>query len=283
MHRFLLGVGGLAMLALVACGERSAPSAPVSGPLGAFQGLEGTIDIAGGTAHIPVMEEASRRIMEAVPAIRITVAGGGSGVGIQKAGEGLVDIGNAGRPLKDGERDKYGLVSFPFAIDGVAVVVHPSNPVTSLTAEQARDLFAGRIANWKEVGGPDRPVNRYGRDEASGTREVFWKQLLDKGEVAQDTNVVTSNGAMKTAISGDEAAIGYMSIGHVDDAVSAVALDGVAASQENATNGSYTVVRKLFMNTKGEPRPLVKAFIDYIRSPEGADIVAAAGYIPLGD
>jgi len=112
--------------------------------LQSFQNLEGKIDIAGGTAHIPVMKDAAEAIMKANPKIRITVAGGGSGVGVQKVGEGLVDIGNTGRPLTPAEVDKYGLKTFPFAIDGVAVAVNPKNPVGALTSQQVRDIFAGK-------------------------------------------------------------------------------------------------------------------------------------------
>jgi phosphate transport system substrate-binding protein len=249
--------------------------------LDAFRGLEGRLDIAGGTAHIPVMTEAAKRIMRANPRIRITVAGGGSGVGVQKVGEGLVDIGNTGRPVSDDERKKFGLLSFPFAVDGVAVIVHPSNPVTGLSGKQVREIFAGKVGNWKEVGGADRPIHLYNRDEASGTREVFWTKLLEKGAVSTKSNVVSSNGAMKVAVSGDPGAIGYLSIGYVDQSVTAVAIDGVAATQENAQDGSYTVVRKLYMNTKGEPSKLARALIDYVRSDAGAPIVRDAGYIPL--
>ena len=127
---------------------------------------------------------------------------------------------------------------------------------------------------------PDAEIHLYGRDEASGTRSVFWKKLLAKGDVAQRTNIVKSNGAMKTAISKDEHGLGYMSIGRIDDSLVAVAIDDVAASQENATSGAYGVTRKLFMNTKGKPNPLAQAFIDYITTGEGRMIVAAQGYIP---
>ena len=108
----------------------------VAAPLDAFKGMKGTLDIAGGTAHIPVMKEAAKRIMTANPDIRITVAGGGSGVGVQQVGEGLVQIGNTGRPLKDKEIEKFGLKTFPFAIDGVALVVNPANNVSDITAQQ---------------------------------------------------------------------------------------------------------------------------------------------------
>jgi phosphate transport system substrate-binding protein len=246
-----------------------------------FKDLEGKIDIAGGTAHIPVMNDAAAAIMKANPKIRITVAGGGSGVGVQKVGEGLVDIGNTGRALTPQEVEKYGLKTFPFAIDGVAVAVHPANPVANLSPQQVQEIFAGKIANWKDVGGNDAPINLFTRDEASGTREVFWEKLLKKGAVAEKANVVASNGAMKVALAQDPNAIGYLGIGHVDASVKAVNLDGVEPTQENAKNGKYPVIRQLYMNTKGEPQPLVKAFIELILSPAGQQISQKHGYIPL--
>ena len=251
-----------------------------AGELDRFTGLKGTLNIAGGTAHIPVMKEAAKRIMTHNPSIRITVAGGGTGVGVQQAGEGLVEIGNTGRALTEAEVDKYGLVSFPFAIDGVAVVVNPRNPVGEITAEQVRRIYAGAITNWKEVGGQDSPIHLYTRDEASGTREVFWDKLLNKGQTVDTANVVASNGAMKTAVGQDPTGIGYVSLGHLDQTVKAPSLDGVEPSQENATSGVYTVTRKLFMNTKGEPQGLTRAFIEYVQGADGAEITRASGYIP---
>lgn len=252
-----------------------------AGSLDSFAGLDGTISIAGGTAHIPVMNDAAKAIMTANPKIHITVEGGGSGIGVQKVGEGLVDIGNTGRALSEQEIAKYGLKSYPFALDGVAVIVHPGNPVTGLTAQQVRDIFSGSVTNWKDVGGSDAVIHLFTRDEASGTREVFWEKLLNKGPIATAANVVASNGAMKTAIAQDKDAIGYAGIGHVDQTVKAIVLDGVVPSQDNAKNGSYPVVRKLYMNTRGEPTKLVKTFIDYILSPEGLETSKKHGYIPL--
>ncbi len=251
------------------------------GALENFKGLEGTISIAGGTAHIPVVNDAAKNIMTFNPAVRITIEGGGSGIGVQKAGEGLADIGNTGRAVSAEEVQKYGLKSYPFALDGVATIVNPKNSVSDLSAEQIRDIFAGKITSWKQVGGKDAPIHIFSRDEASGTREVFWNKLLNKGPVATSANIVPSNGAMKVAVAQDPDAIGYISIGHVDESVKAVSLGGVAASQENAMNGTYPVVRKLYMNTKGDPSKLVLVFIDYILSPEGAKIIEQHGYIPL--
>ena len=248
-----------------------------------FRGLTGKIHIAGGTAHIPVMSEAVKRINTANPDIRITIAGGGSGVGVKKLGEGLVEIGNTGRALTAREMETHGLVTFPFALDGVAIIVHPSNPVAALTSEQMKKLYAGEVGNWKEVGGPDGAVHLFMRDEASGTREVFWEVLLGKGPIAPAANVVASNGAMTVAVGRDPLAIGYTSLGHVDDTVKVVAIDGQAPTHENALSGKYRVTRKLYMNTKGAPSGLVQTFIDYIRGPEGAAIVRDAGFIPVKD
>ena len=248
--------------------------------LGSFAGLEGTLDIAGGTAHIPVIKDAAEKIMGANPKIRISIAAGGSGVGVQKVGEGLVQIGNTGRPLTKEDIEKYGLKSFAFAIDGVAVAVNPKNRVNELTSDQVKDIFAGKITNWKEVGGDDAGIHVITRDEASGTREVFWEKLLQKGPVVGRANVVPSNGAMKVALSQDPLAIGYLSVGHVDSTVKAIKLDGVDPTQENATNGTYKVTRKLYMNTKGEPSPLAKAVIKYILGWVGQEIVKKHGYIP---
>jgi phosphate transport system substrate-binding protein len=270
------------LVLLAACGGHAARGrSELSRELERFRGLSGSLDIAGGTAHIPVMEEAAKRVMSAWPAIRITVAGGGSGVGVRKVGEGLVQIGNTGRPLSAEERETYGLVSHAFAIDGVAVVVHPANPVAALTTAQVRDLFAGRIVRWKDVGGPERAVHVYTRDEASGTREVFWSELLANGPVVESAVVMPSNGAMKTAVAGDESAVGYVSIGHVDATVRCPSLDGVTVTQEAAASGAYPVVRRLYMNTKPDPPALTRAFLDYVLGPEGAEIVRRAGYIPV--
>jgi phosphate transport system substrate-binding protein len=263
------------LAAVLACGLAGAAELDV------FKGKQGKIDIAGGTAHIPVMKEAAKRIMQANREIRISVGAGGSGVGVQKVGEGLVDIGNTGRALSDAEVAKYGLKSFAFALDGVAVVVNPKNPVTDLKAAQIQDIFAGRITNWKAVGGRDAAIHLYTRDEASGTREVFSDVLLKKGAIAETANVASSNGAMKSAVAGDDDAIGYDSIGFIDQSVKAPTLDGVSATQDNARSGRYPIVRKLYMNTKGTPQGLTADFITYVLSAEGAQITAAAGYFPL--
>ena len=273
MKKFAKSLSLLAVFALA--------STVWAAPLDAFKDLEGKLDIAGGTAHIPVMTQAARDSMTFNPKIRITVAGGGSGVGVKQVGEGLAQIGNTGRPLKPAEIEKYGLVSFPFAIDGVALAVHPSNPVKALTKEQAVAIYTGKITDWKELGGEPGAIDVYGREDGSGTRETFQGKVMGKVEQMPSVNTVNSNGAMKTAIAQDPRAIGYVGIGHLDASVAGVAIDGHVPSQENAAKGEYPVVRDLFMNTKGEPTGLTAAFVDYVFSEPGAKIIEKSGYIPL--
>lgn len=282
MRRLHAILSVLLVLGLAAFGPLATVAA--AAPLDAFapqSGLAGSLDIAGGTAHIPVMKEAAKRIMTVNPALRISVAGGGSGVGVQQVGEGLVAIGNTGRPLTEAEIQKYGLVSFAFAIDGVALVANPANPVAGLTGKQVADIFAGVVTNWKDVGGKDAPITLYTREDGSGTREVFVEKALKKGPQAPTANVVNSNGAMKTAIAQDPNAIGYVGIGHLGETIKGLHFDGMVPTQENAASGAYTVTRKLYMNTRGQPQGLTKAFIDYVFSLEGQEITKASGYIPL--
>jgi len=249
--------------------------------LDAFKGEKGMLRIAGGTAHIPVMKEAAKRIMEMNSDIRITIAGGGSGAGIKQVGEGLVDIGNSGRKPTDEEVAKYNLSMYKWAIDGVGTVVHPSNPVKALSGGQLKDIYAGKIVNWKTLGGEDRPINIYTRDKASGTRAVFWKKALGKGDISGKANFVASNGAMKAAVTNDPYAIGYVSVGYMDKTVAPVALDGVIPTLKTVQSGQYKVARGLFSNTKGECTGLAKKLITYLLSPEGQKIVSEKGFIPV--
>ncbi len=252
-----------------------------AGALDAFKDETGSLKIAGGTAHIPVMQEAAKRIMTLNSNIQISIAGGGSSVGIKQVGEGLVDIGNSGRKPTDEEIAKYGLKLFKWATDGVGIVVHPKNSVRALTQAQVMDIFAGKIDNWKALGGEDKGINVYTRDEASGTREVFWEKALNKGEITTRANFVVSNGAMKSAVSQDPYGIGYVSVGHMDETVGPVSFDGVAPTLANVKSGEYKIARGLFSNTKGDPTGLAKKFIDYLFSTEGQEIAAGNGFIPV--
>jgi phosphate transport system substrate-binding protein len=252
-----------------------------AGDLDLFNGQSGTLKIAGGTAHIPVMKEAAKLIMTQNPNIRITIAGGGSGVGIKQVGEGIIDIGNAGRKATDKEIATYNLHPVKWAIDGVGVVVNPANTVSALTTEQLQGIFSGAIANWKELGGEDREINLYDRDAASGTRSVFWKKALKKSEVSKKANVVVSNGAMKTAVANDPYGIGFVSVGHIDSSVTPVALDGVVPTLDNVKSEKYKVARGLYSFTKGEPGELAGVFLDFLLSPSGQKLAVEKGFIAV--
>ena len=251
------------------------------GALDAFEGQKGTLKIAGGTAHIPVMKEAAKRIMTRYKDIVITVAGGGSGVGIKQVGEGLVDIGNSGRKPKPEEIERYNLKMFQWAVDGVGVVVNPANPAKSLSKDQLKEIFSGKIPNWATLGGADHAITVYTRDEASGTRAVFWQKALDKGAISTKALFVPSNGAMKTAVANDPYSIGYVSVGHMDESVAPVTLDGVTPTLETVKSGQYPIARGLYSNTKGKPEGLTRLFIDYLFTPEGQKIAADKGFIPV--
>ncbi|MBU0943512.1 MAG: phosphate ABC transporter substrate-binding protein [Proteobacteria bacterium] len=259
----------------------SSSSGALASDLAPFTGQQGSLRIAGGTAHISVMKEAAKQIIQSNPKIQISIAGGGSGLGIKQAGEGLIDIGNSGRKATDEEISKYDLKLFKWAIDGVGVVVHPENSVKGLSSVQLQDIYVGKISNWQELGGADRQINLYTRDEASGTREVFWKKGLNKGDISAKANVVVSNGAMKTAVAGDPFAIGYISVGHMDQSVTPLALDGVLPNLDTVRSGEYRVSRGLYSLSKGEPSGLAKLFLDFILSPSGQQIVAENGFIPV--
>jgi len=246
----------------------------------------GKVVIKGSTTVLPVAQAAAEAYMKLHRDVNISLSGGGSGDGVKALIDKSTDIANSSREMKPKEMDMakakgVNPVAHIVAIDAIVPIVNPRNRVRNLSIDQLSQIYQGKITNWKEVGGKDGAIHLFTRDEASGTREVFWEKALKKGTIAANANVVPSNGAMKGAIAQDKDAIGYAGIGHVDQTVKGVVLDGVVASQDNAMNGSYPVVRKLYMNTKGEPSKLVKAFIDYILGPEGAKLIAKAGYLPL--
>jgi len=273
--KFKFIVSLLCILTLVMVGN----SYVNAGDLDRFSGVKGTLRIAGGTAHIPVMKEAAKRIMGMNSNIKITIAGGGSGVGIKQVGEGLVDIGNSGRKATDDETGRYGLKMFKFAIDGIAIVINPKNPVVKMNKNQIMDIFSGKLNKWKDLGWKDRGINIYTRDASSGTRKVFWKKALNKGEISKAANFAKSHGAMKAAISVDPYGIGYISVGYLDNTVAPVSLNGVSPTLDTVRKGDYKIARGLYMNTKGEPTALTRLFIDYILSKEGQKIVAEKGFI----
>lgn len=221
--------------------------------------------------------------MKKYPNISITIAGGGSGIGIKQVSSKLIDLANSGRKPTASEIEKGDLKLFRFAIDGIGIVVNPKNPLANLTTKQLQDVFSGKIKNYKAFGLKDAPINLYTRDNSSATRKVFHKEALKKSDISTSARVISSNSAMKTAIKNDINGIGIMSLGLVDKNAKLLSLDGVYPSLENVKNNSYTVSRGLYLLSSGEPKPLAKAFIDYMRSEEGSQIVSEFGFLPVNE
>lgn len=244
-----------------------------------YAGHTGTLKITGSTSVQPLTQELVDAFKKKNPDVQITVAGGGSSVGIKDVTDGKVNIGQSSRYLKPEEASI--LKAHVIANDGIAVVVNPQNAIKDITTEQVKKIFKGEITNWKDLGGADAPIILNVRDAASGTGEYFIEYFLGKGgKVAATAKNHASNGLVRQAVASNKNAIGYISIGYLDNTVKAPALDGVAPSFENAKKGTYKVVRPFIMATKGEAEGLAAVFIEYIISPAGQKIVANE-YIPV--
>ena len=287
MSRKTFMLTGLLVLALAASGCRPTPAptpTPAPSPTPAEAGLSGKIVEAGSTTVQPLAEKLAEAFSAKYPQVQITVQGGGSSVGVKSAGQGTVDVGAASREVKDSEREKYpDLVVHTIARDGIAIVAHPDVPLDGLTKEQVRDIFAGEITNWSDVGGPDRPIVVVSREEGSGTRAAFEEMVMGKeGPPIVDTAILQpSNGAVRTTVATTPDSIGFLSFGYLDESVKALAVDGVEATEANAASGDYPIVRPLNLLIKGEPSGVVKAWLDFILSDEGQEIVVEEGYIAV--
>ena len=244
---------------------------------GCSGGVSSTITEAGSTTVQPLAEKLAEAFKAENPDVNIVIQGGGSSVGIKSCNDSTVDIGATSRELKAGEPN---LVKHLLARDGIAIVTHLSNPITGLTKEQVRGIFAGNITKWSQVGGENKDIHVIAREEGSGTRTAFEQMVMGEGLVRGDAILLPFNGAIRTAASGDPQATGFLSFGYLDSSVKTLAIDGVAATVGNAKNGSYPIVRPLYFLTKTQPTGLVNNFIDFCLGPEGQIIVAEEGYIP---
>jgi phosphate transport system substrate-binding protein len=234
--------------------------------------------LAGSTTVQPLAEELAEAFMELNPDVVIEIQGGGSSVGVTSAGEGTVDIGNASREVKSSEFEKFpDLQVFTIAYDGIAIVTHLDAELDTLSVEQVRDIFAGEITNFSEVGGPDAPITVVSREEGSGTRAAFEELVMEHGEekvITEKALLQQSNGQVRTTVSTTPNSIAYLSFGFLDDTTRPVPIDGAEPSVANVKNGSYPIFRPLNMLTNGAPNDLAQAFLDYILSGDGQAIVA---------
>jgi phosphate transport system substrate-binding protein len=242
----------------------------------------GQLQLAGSTTVQPLAQSLAEAYMEMHPDVEIDVQGGGSSVGVKSAAEGTTPIGMASRALKDSEMEEYpDLIAHTIARDGIAIVVHPDVPVDGLSLDEVRQIFAGEITNWSEVGGPDENIVVVSREEGSGTRAAFEEMVMGEEALIVDTALLQpSNGAVKTTVSTTPFSVGFLSFGYLDESVRALAIDGVEPTVANAQSDEYPVVRPLNLVTKGEPTGLAKDFLDFIMSDEGQAIVAEE-YIPV--
>lgn len=244
--------------------------------------LSGTITEAGSTTVQPLAEELAAAFMEIFPEVQITISGGGSGVGVTSVADGTVNIGAASRDLKESEQG-LGLVKHVLAYDGIAVITAPDMTVSNLTKEQIIGIFSGAITNWSEVGGPNRPIVVVSREEGSGTRAAFEELVMGKDNLITDQALLqNTNAGVKLTVAGNPDAIGFISFGYLDNTVKALDVGGVAATVENAKNGTYPIVRPLLFLTKGEPTGIVKKFIDFCLG-SAAQAIVSKDYISVLD
>jgi phosphate transport system substrate-binding protein len=249
--------------------------------------LSGDLTIAGSSTVLPITQEVANMFMEKHRSVTISVGGGGSGHGIKAAGSGEIDIGEASRNIKESELLKYpDLVAFSVGKDSVAIIINPDNPVAAnfdITMEEIGAIFSGEISNWSELGGENHEIEVYTREEGSGTREVFTSYVLGEKTMVATASVKPSNGEMRASVVNNRYAVAYVSFGYIDASVTAAKIDGVEATVEDVNSGNYPITRILWIFTKGMPSTLESAFITYIQSPEGQNVVEELGYIPIYD
>jgi len=265
----------------------------------AFAGKnENSIQIKGSDTMVNLGQAWAEKYMEENPSDFVAVTGGGSGTGFSSLISGTCDIAMSSRNIKDKEitlAKQKGTNPFEIkvALDGLAVVVNPKNPVNKLTMQQLADIFTGKISNWKDVGGVDQKIVILSREVNSGTHVYFKEHVLRRGDVngkeefAPNALLLSSSQAIADEVIGNPAAIGYYGMGYISSKQKAIAVAKDEKSEyessniENVLNGKYPISRPLFMYTNGEPQGLIKKFVDYALSKEGQDIVVKTDFVPV--
>lgn len=272
MKRKILAAALLALaLIMTACGGEGSKEQENGG------GLSGTVALNGSTSVEKVIGALSEAFTEKNPDVKVTYDPTGSGSGISAVSNETTDIGLSSRDLK---AEETGLTATVFALDGIAMVVHPENPVEDLTLEQIAGLADGTITNWSEVGGPDAEVVFIGREAGSGTRDGF-ESIAGVEDMCVYQQELNSTGAVIAAVSANPQAIGYASLASVNDTVKAVKVEGVEPMEDTVLDGTYILQRNFnfITNDSMELSEAAKAFIEFAKSPEAKTIIANAGAV----
>jgi len=272
----LVGVMLILVLAVAGCGKKDSGSTSKESPNNTSK-LAGTLTVAGSTSVQPFSEVLAEKFQEKNPGVQINVQGGGSSQGVEATISGATDIGSVSRDLTEEEKGKANLVVTPIAVDGVAIVVHPSNKITALKMEDVKNIYLGNIKNWKELGGENAPITVVSREDGSGTRDAFSTIVMNKEDMVKSAIIQNSTGAVKTTVAGDKNAIGYISLSKVNQEVKALDIDGIKATEENVKAGTYKLQRPFIYITKDAPQGLAKSFIDFVLSEEGQKIIVEEG------
>ncbi len=249
---------------------------------------ENRIVIDGSTTVGPIAKAFAEYYMRQNPGVNITVSESGSGNGAKSLMNSACDIAAMSRFMKETEfaaATEAGLmpVAHVVALDGLAIVLHPSNPVRGLTIDQVKRIYKGEITSWSEVGGPDRSITIVSRDTNSGTYETFQGLVMNKEEITQSAEYVGSNGAIRQRIQSTQNAIGYVGLGFVDRTVKPIPVNGVEANSETIISGAYPIARPLYLFTNGYPKlgSHLHRFITLYLTERGQEIVASIGFVPV--
>lgn len=240
----------------------------------------GTVSTDGSTSMEKVIGVLGEAFQNENKNITFTYNPTGSGSGIQAVSEGRCDIGLSSRSLKQEELDS-GLAETVLAYDGIAVVVHPDNPVSDLDVETIARLYTGEVSNWKDVGGADAQVVLIGREAGSGTRDGF-ESITGTAEKCQYRQELTSTGDVITTVAQNPNAIGYASLASVCDTVKVLSVNGVTPSEETVKDGSYAIQRPFVLVTKADAKlsDAAQKFFDFALAPENGELISKAGVVP---
>ena len=270
----------MALSLLTACGSKNDNSADTNTDGSNTETtLSGTVSTDGSTSMEKVINSLGESFMAMNKDVKFTYNPTGSGSGIQAVSEGRCDIGLSSRALKDDEKAS-GLVETVVALDGIAIVVNPENPVSDLDIDTIAKIYTGEITNWKDVGGNDAEIVLIGREAGSGTRDGF-ESITDTKDACQYRQELTSTGDIINTVSQNPDAIGYASLSAVGESVKALTVGGVEATEATVKDGSYVVQRPFVLVTKEGTKlsPAAQAFFDYALSADAASIIAAAGAV----